>query len=207
MDTAERRIDWLRLHGAGAQQRLPPGGPLLLAEAPAADEGPVRPDPRRGPDRGRSARLGGDLHRLARSRPPQGHRHRRHRDAGRQPRGDRDRSRKGRQGGVLREAARQHGEGIGEDAGGGEEGRRPPHGLPQLPPGAGGDARQAADRRGQARDAVSLSRDVSAGLDRRPRLPARTGGCGRKPPGPARSATSPHTRWISHGFWSARSPR
>ena len=44
--TAQRGVDRLRLHGAGAQQRVPPGGPLLHAEDLPADESPVRPDSR-----------------------------------------------------------------------------------------------------------------------------------------------------------------
>ena len=46
-----------------------------------------------------------------------------------------------------------------------ESGEGAQHGLVQLPPRAGGDARQAADRRRAARAHLPLSRQVPAGLD------------------------------------------
>ena len=53
---------------------------------------------------------------------------------------------------------------------GGRGGRRRQHGLVQLPPGAGRDARQAADRRGPARPHLPLPRQVPAGLDHLARI-------------------------------------
>ena len=97
--------------------------------------------------------------------------------------------------------------GSREDAGGGEEGGRHPHALPQLSPGAGGHAGQGADREGQARDALSLPRHVPAGLDRRSRASRSSGASGRRPPVPARSATSRRIRWTSRDSSSARSRR
>jgi predicted dehydrogenase len=52
--------------------------------------------------------------------------------------------------GLLREAAREHGARGGVDAEGGREGGRRAHALPQLPPRARRDAREAPDRRRRA---------------------------------------------------------
>ena len=71
----------------------------------------------------------------------------------------------GRQDDPVREAARdERGRGRG-DGRGGREGRRAEHGLVQLPPRPGRHARQAAHRRGPARQDLPLPRQVPAGLD------------------------------------------
>ena len=117
-------------------------------------------------------RLGGDGHRLARGDRPRRHRPRGREHARGQPRRDRHRRRARGQGGLLREAARQHAGGGEGDAGRGEKGRRRPHDLPQLPARARGAARAAARRGGPAGQDPPLPRDLPAGLDRRPEVPA-----------------------------------
>ena len=77
--------------------RLTPRMKVLCGRTPAQGRAPRR-----------AIRLGRDRHRLARGRHPQGHRPRRHQHARRLARRDRDRRGARRQGGVLREAARQH---------------------------------------------------------------------------------------------------
>ena len=162
---------------------------------------------REGQGRGAEARLGGDRDRLGRGRQPQGHRPRRHQHARRLARRDRDRRRARRQGGVLREAARQHRAGSRAHARRRHQGRRDAHDLPQLPPRARGHAGEAADRRRPARRDPPLSRHLPAGLDHRSEVPAGLAARQERRPAPARSATSPRTRSTSRASSSARSPR
>ncbi len=132
----------------------------------------MRPGRESGP-RGRAPpRLGRDGHGLEGGRGPPRHRPRRREHAGRQPRRDRHRRGESRQSRSLREApGQQRSPGRG-DARGSTQGRRRQHGLPQLPPGARGDARQAAHRRWRARQDLPLQGHLPAGLDRRPAAPS-----------------------------------
>ena len=74
-----------------------------------------------------------------------------------------------RQSRLLRKTARQQCPGGGADAGRRQEGRRGAHGLSQLPPRPGGDARQTTDQRRGTRRDPPLPGHLSAGLAGRSR--------------------------------------
>ena len=120
---------------------------------------------------------------------------------------DRHRRRARGQGGLLREAARQHRAGSRAHARRRQEGRRDPHDLPQLPPRARRHAGEAAHRRrrSSARSATIAAPTCRTGSPtRRSRW---SGGSTRTRRAPAPSATSRPTRSTSRASSSARSPR
>ena len=133
-EEAQRRHDRLPVHGPRAQQRLAAGEPLLRPAVRAGDEGRLRPQRGRGQEGGRPPGLAGARHRLGGGRRPQGHRHRGHLHARRQPhaaspspppRPEKTVFCEKPLANTLPEAA--------EDARRRQEERRRPHDLPQLP--------------------------------------------------------------------------
>ena len=95
--------------------------------------------------------------RLAHTDRAQGHRRHRHLRAQRPPCRDRHCRGQGRQDGAVRKAAGPHRGRRQAHGRCGREGRRPQHGLVQLPPRAGGDADQEHGRRGPARHRSSTT--------------------------------------------------
>ena len=175
-ETSQPRHDRLRFHGQGPLQRLLPGQPLFRPPIPSGAQGGLRPQRRQGQGLRLQLGLRVGRDRLAQADRTQGHRRHRHLHAEQHPRGDRVGGGSGRQEHPVRKAAGHERPRRAEDGRGGREGRRRQHGLVQLPPRAGRDAGQEADRRGQARPHLPLPGQVPPGLDDQPGTAAGRGG-------------------------------
>ncbi|CAA9534232.1 MAG: Myo-inositol 2-dehydrogenase, partial [uncultured Thermomicrobiales bacterium] len=169
-----RRVGRVQIHGAGAQQRLSPGGAVLRSRSRAADDGALWARRSRGQGGGTAVGVGGVRDRL----PPAGgarrHWPRRRGDAGQLAQGGGAGGAGGRQARPLRKAAGEHARRSAGDAGGGAGGRprRGDDGQLQLPAGAGGAVGAAVDRQRNAGRDPALAGGLPPGLDQRPRVPA-----------------------------------
>ena len=139
--------------------------------------GGVRAGRREGGRVCRAVGLRFDRDRLAQAGGAARYRSDRHRQPERYACGDRHRRGRAREDGALREAAGPQCRRIRAHGGGSREGRRGEHGLVQLSARAGGDARQAVDRRRAAGQASSITARSFCRIG-----PSRTIAAGRRGP-------------------------